>query len=43
MSATPWKVQAPAPTVGQHNREIYEDKLGIPRSEIARLFAAGVI
>ena len=43
MSATPWSVQAPAPTVGQHNREIYEDKLGIPRSEIARLFAAGVI
>ncbi|MDP6454467.1 MAG: CoA transferase [SAR202 cluster bacterium] len=43
MSETPWKVSSPAPTLGQHNQEIYRDRLGISQSEITRLFTAGVI
>jgi crotonobetainyl-CoA:carnitine CoA-transferase CaiB-like acyl-CoA transferase len=43
MSDTPWAVTAPSPTLGQHNNEIYHDRLGIPHTELARLSAAGVI
>jgi crotonobetainyl-CoA:carnitine CoA-transferase CaiB-like acyl-CoA transferase len=41
MSETPWRVQRPAPTLGQHTGEVLAD-IGITREELARLFSAGV-
>lgn len=43
LSETPWSASAPAPTLGQHNQEIYQDRLGISHAELARLSTAGVI
>ena len=43
MSETPWNVSAPAPTLGQHNQEVFRDRLGIAEKELSRLFAGGVI
>lgn len=33
----------PAPSLGQHNREVYEGELGIENAELVRLYQAGVI
>jgi benzylsuccinate CoA-transferase BbsE subunit len=38
LSATPWELRRPAPTLGQHTREVLEP-LGI---DVARLHAEGV-
>ena len=43
MSATPWSVESPAPTLGQHNVEVYVDELGISQKELGQLVAAGVV
>ncbi|QGN56519.1 CaiB/BaiF CoA-transferase family protein [Novosphingobium sp. Gsoil 351] len=44
LSQTPSGVRSPAPSrVGQHNREVYGDLLGIGGDELATLTAAGVI
>lgn len=43
MSATPGEVRSPAPTLGQHNHEIYGSLLGIRAEEIDALEADGVI
>jgi crotonobetainyl-CoA:carnitine CoA-transferase CaiB-like acyl-CoA transferase len=37
------RIQRPAPTVGQHNREIYVKELGLTECELKRLEADGVI
>lgn len=42
-SATPLKVRRPAPQLGQHNEEVFCGRLGIPREDLPRLAAAGVI
>ena len=43
MSRTPWNAQSPAPTLGQHNREILCDRLGYSLEELNLLRASGVI
>ena len=43
MEGTPWRVKAAAPTLGQHNEEVYCGELGISRGELARLAEAGVV
>jgi crotonobetainyl-CoA:carnitine CoA-transferase CaiB-like acyl-CoA transferase len=43
MSATPWQARSPAPALGQHNPQVYCDRLGYTRADLARLSAAGVI
>jgi len=42
MSATPATVTRPAPTAGQHTREVLADA-GLPTSEVDELLAGGVI
>ena len=42
-SETPARVSCRAPRVGEHNREIYEQELGISNDELVELKKAGVI
>ena len=42
-SETPWRVERPAPTIGQHNEEVYSWLLGYTKQELVRLREAGVI
>ena len=43
MSETPWKARTPAPTLGQHNKEVICDMLGYSPKELTQLRASGVI
>lgn len=43
MGRTPWELRRPAPTLGQHNREVFVDRLGLPENEMAQLKQKGVI
>jgi len=43
MSATPGQVRWPSPTLGQHNREVYGELLGLTGPEIDQLEQTGVI
>ena len=43
LSATPWQIRRPAPLLGQHNEEVYCQRLDIPKEELAGLRRAGVI
>ena len=43
MSATPGKVRWPSPTLGQHNRDVYGELLGLTGPEIDHLEQTGVI
>ena len=42
-SETPWRIQRRPPLVGEHNKDVYEKELGIPREEIILLTQAGII
>jgi len=43
MSETPGKVRWPSPTLGQHNRDVYGELLGLTGSEIDQLEQTGII
>ena len=43
MSRTPWRAHAPAPGLGQHNEEIYCERLGYTSEELRRLSASGTV
>ena len=43
MSETPGQVHWPSPTLGQHNRQVYGELLGLPSAEIDQLEQEGVI
>jgi CoA:oxalate CoA-transferase len=41
--ATPWEIRMPAPVLGQHNQEIFGQRLGLSAARIAELGRAGVL
>ena len=43
LSATPARVRGPAPTLGQHNRQVLEEDLDIDPDRLRRLIEAGVV
>lgn len=43
LSETPWSIRLPAPTLGEHNEEIYCHRLGYSREELAQLRQGGII
>ena len=43
LSETPWQCKSPAPLLGQHNEEIYMNRLGYTRQELVVLSQSGVI
>lgn len=40
---TPWEIRSPAPTLGQHNEEIFGARLGLKPARIEELRRAGVV
>jgi benzylsuccinate CoA-transferase BbsE subunit len=42
LSATPWRIQRPAPMLGQHTGEVLAE-IGISKEELAGLYSAGVV
>jgi len=43
MGQTPWALRCPAPLLGQHNEEVYCERLGYGKEELVKMREAGVI
>ena len=43
MSETPWNTETPAPLLGEHNREVFCDRLGLSLEDLNLLTASGVV
>src|SRR5699024_6444789 len=43
MSETPWKINRPAPLLGEHNTDVYQKILGLPEEDVSKLYTEGVI
>lgn len=43
LSATPWQIRSPAPRLGEHNGQIYSERLGLSLKQIEQLHQQGVI
>jgi crotonobetainyl-CoA:carnitine CoA-transferase CaiB-like acyl-CoA transferase len=43
LSETPWKVDSPAPLLGEHNEEVYCQRLGYSREELSQLRRGEII
>ena len=43
MSGTPWEASLPAPSLGEHNEEVFRNRLGYSSDDLARLRGAGVV
>jgi len=43
LSETPWRIKHPAPTIGEHNDEIYGKMLGYSKQDLAKFKQIGVI
>ncbi|UCC60962.1 MAG: CoA transferase [Dehalococcoidia bacterium] len=43
LTESPWQIRNPAPLLGQHNEEIYCDRLGYSREELVKLRESGTI
>jgi CoA:oxalate CoA-transferase len=43
MSATPWQIRTPAPRLGEHNGQIYSERLGLSLEQIEQLHQQSVI
>ena len=43
LSATPWQIRWPAPRLGEHNGQIYGERLGLSTDRIEQLYQEGII
>ncbi len=43
MTETPWQLISPAPLLGEHNEEIYCDRLGYTKDDLVRMREQGII
>lgn len=43
MSKTPGSIRAPAPLLGQHNDEVYQNRLGLRSDQLAALHEQGIV
>jgi len=43
LSETPWSLERPAPLLGQHNKEIFSNRLRYPKMELVKMAEAGII
>ena len=42
-SRTPWRLERPAPLLGQHNEEVFCRRLGYSREDVARMRESGIV
>jgi crotonobetainyl-CoA:carnitine CoA-transferase CaiB-like acyl-CoA transferase len=43
LSATPWQIRSPAPRLGEHNAQVYGERLGLSSERIAQLRRDGIV